>query len=195
MLHASNLAACPCFWRRLALNRAKLAMSSQATFQDAIATCTNWIRLWDDGELSDEVLADLVGKLVFDRDGARGFFVVSLTGESPLMDRLPEALIIQLRLVGESVVDLTARNLVMSTAMGIQHSRDNNQALLEGSLRVQRRSKELLSQLEPQLVKERVEEMLRGLDGKSEDINFFQRWGYDAQQKDAIKQMLLSIAL
>jgi hypothetical protein len=100
-----------------------------------------------------------------------------------------------LRLVGESVVDLTARNLVMSTAMGIQHSRDNNQALLEGSLRVQRRSKELLSQLEPQLVKERVEEMLRGLDGKSEDINFFQRWGYDAQQKDAIKQMLLSIAL
>jgi hypothetical protein len=170
-------------------------MSSQATFQDAIATCTNWIRLWDDGELSDEVLADLVGKLVFDRDGARGFFVVSLTGESPLMDRLPEALIIQLRLVGESVVDLTARNLVMSTAMGIQHSRDNNQALLEGSLRVQRRSKELLSQLEPQLVKERVEEMLRGLDGKSEDINFFQRWGYDAQQKDAIKQMLLSIAL
>ncbi len=170
-------------------------MSSKVTFQDAIATCTNWIRLWDEGELSDEVLADLVAKLVTDRDGARGFFVVALTGESPLMDRLPEALTIQLRTVGESVVDLTARNLVMSTAMGIQHLRDNNQTLLDGSLRVQRRSKELLLQLEPQLVKERIEEMLLGLEGKSEDMNFFRRWGYDDEQKAAIEQALISIAL
>jgi len=31
------------------------------------------------------------------------------------MDRLPEALVLQLRIAGEAVVDLTARHLGMST--------------------------------------------------------------------------------
>jgi hypothetical protein len=173
---------------------ANVSMSTPATFQEAIATSAEWIRLWDAEELSDEVLAELVGKLVTERDGARGFFVAALTGDSPLMDRLPEALILQLRQVGDGIVDLTARNLAMSTAMSIQHQRDNNQSLREGSLTVQRRSKELLSQLEPELVRKRLTTMLLGLEGKSEDMNFFERWGYDQEQKDAIKQILLSVA-
>lgn len=42
-----------------------------------------WLGLWENGELSDEVLADRVGELVQSRDGARGFFVVALAGDSP----------------------------------------------------------------------------------------------------------------
>jgi hypothetical protein len=169
-------------------------MSKSPSFQEAMAISAERIRLWDAGELSDEVLADEVGQLVSHRDGARGFFVVSLTGDSPLMDRLPETLVMQLRLVGMDVVDLTVRNLAMSTAMAVQHRRDQNQTLLEGSLRVQARSRDLLAQLEPCLVKEKLESLLAGLEGEGEEQTFYERWGYDEEQRQAIGTALLSVA-
>lgn len=95
----------------------------QPTFQQAMEITAQWLELWEHGELSDEVLADRVAELVASRDGARGFFVVSLAGDCPLMDRLPETLLLQLRLAGEGVVDLSARNLAMSTAMALHHQR------------------------------------------------------------------------
>ena len=65
-------------------------MSTPApSFEQAIEITAQWLRLWEEGELSDEVLADRFAELVASRDGARGFFVVSLAGDSPLMDRLP----------------------------------------------------------------------------------------------------------
>ncbi|MEB3183965.1 MAG: hypothetical protein VKN15_06205, partial [Cyanobacteriota bacterium] len=99
-------------------------MSAETTptapsFPQAMEIASHWLALWEAGELSDEVLADRVAELVASRDGARGFFVVSLSGDSPLLDRLPEPLLLQLRAAGEGVVDLTARNLAMSTAMAL----------------------------------------------------------------------------
>lgn len=169
-------------------------MAKPFTFPEAIALSSEWIRLWDAEELSDDVLADYVGELVSQRDGARGFFVTSLTGDSPLMDRLPEPLVFKLRQAGREVVDLTTRNLAMSTAMSVQHQRSQEKELLEGSLRVQSRSKELLRQLDPSLVKERLEDMLLGVKGEGEDQKFFERWGYDEQQKQVIAETLLSVA-
>jgi len=169
-------------------------MSKSPTFQEAMAISAEQIRLWDAGELSDEVLADEVGQLVSHRDGARGFFVVSLTGDSPLMDRLPEALVMQLRLVGMGVVDLTIRNLAMSTAMAVHHRRQEDQAMLDGSLRVQARSRDLLAQLDPSLVKEKLESLLAGLKGEGEEQAFYERWGYDAEQRQEIAAALLGVA-
>lgn len=169
-------------------------MSSLPTFQEAMAISAEKIQLWDAGELSDEVLADAVGELVSHREGARGFFVVSLTSDSPLMDRLPEALVIQLRLAGLGVVDLSVRNLAMSTAMAVVHQRQNNPTLLDGSLRVRARSRELLIQLDPCLVKEKLESMLAGLKGEGEEQTFFERWNYDEEQRQEIENALLTVA-
>ena len=171
-----------------------MLMSKPLTFQEAIAQSSEWIRLWDMEELSDDVLADYVGELVRDRDGARGFFVASLTGDSPLMDRLPESLVLKLREAGREVVDLTARNLAMSTAMTVQHRRTNELELLSGSEKVQSRSKELLRQLDPHLVKDKLESLLMGLDGEGEEQKFYERWGYDPEQKLEIHQVLVSVA-
>jgi hypothetical protein len=171
-----------------------MPMSKPLTFQEAIAQSSEWIGLWDAEELSDDVLADYVGDLVRHRDGARGFFVASLTGESPLMDRLPESLVLKLREAGREVVDLTARNLAMSTAMTVQHRRTNELELLSGSEKVQSRSKELLRQLDPHLVKEKLDSLLVGLDGEGVEKDFYERWGYDSEQKLEIKQKLLSVA-
>jgi hypothetical protein len=169
-------------------------MSKPLSFQEAIAQSTEWIRRWDQEELSDDVLADAVGEVVRQRDGARGFFVASLTSDSPLMDRLPEPIVYQLRLAGEGVVDLTVRNLAMSTAMGVHHKRQKDQALLDGSLRVRSRCLDLLRQLDPLQVKNRLEILLEGLNSRGEDKEFLDRWGYDEEQREGIRNAVDEVA-
>ena len=72
----------------------------QPTFQQAMEITAQWLGLWENGELSDEVLSDRVAEMVASRDGARGFFVVSLAGDYPLMDRLPDPVVLALRQAG-----------------------------------------------------------------------------------------------
>ncbi|MEO1003406.1 MAG: hypothetical protein AAFX65_09880 [Cyanobacteria bacterium J06638_7] len=167
----------------------------EPTFQQAMEITAQWLGLWENGELSDEVLADQVGQLVASRDGGRGFFVVSLAGDWPLMDRLPEPLVLQLRAAGAGVVDLTARNLAMSTAMAVHHQRSGDAHQQIGSERVRQRCTELLRQLEPQAVKERLETLLAAArDDRGEDVAFLNRWGYDAGQKQAITAAVEGVA-
>jgi hypothetical protein len=131
--------------------------SPQPSFQQSLAITGQWLELWENGELSDEVLADRVAELVASRDGGRGFFAVSLAGDSPLLDRLPEPLVLALRAVGAPVVDLCLRNLAMSTAMVLHHARSGDQQQQAGSERVASRCTELLRLLEPSQVKQRLE--------------------------------------
>jgi hypothetical protein len=167
---------------------------STPSFPEAMQISGDLVALWESGELSDEVMADRVGVLVASRDGARGFFVVALAGDSPLMDRLPEPLVATLRLGGEEVVDLTARNLAMSTAMVVQHRRNGDADQQAGSERVQARCTELLRQLEPSQVKRRLERMLTATAGLGEDVTFLQRWGYDSEQLQAIGVAIHAVA-
>jgi len=179
------------------LNGTPLAPS----FPQAMEIAAQWIGLWEAGALSDEVLADRVGELVASRDGARGFFVVGLTGEAPLLDRLPEPLVAALRQAGPGVVDLTARNLAMSTAMVLHHRRSGDLEHQAGSERVQWRSTELLRQLEPVAVKQRLETLLAAAAADAgaetvvaEDRAFLDRWGYDAEQRQAIAAAIEAVA-
>lgn len=164
------------------------------SFEAAMEAAVLWCGTWEQGDLSDEVLADKVAQLLTTRDGARGFFVVSLPAENPLMDRLPEPLLIALRAAGAEVVDLTARNLAMSTAMAVYHRRVGAEDQCIGSERVKRRSRELLQNLESEAVKLRLETLLAATDGIGSDVAFLDRWQYDAEQKAAIKAAVLSVA-
>jgi hypothetical protein len=164
------------------------------SFAEAMERSAQWLADWESGELSDEVLADRVGHLVTSREGARGFFVVALTGEVPLMDRLPEPLVFQLRAAGAGVVDLTVRNLAMSTAMALAHGRNGDSERQAASERVQTRSRELLRQLDPAQVRELVEALLAAArDGQGEEVAFLERWGYDPGQREAISTALESV--
>ena len=154
-----------------------------------------WMKQWDQDEISDEVMADRVGALVVSRDGARGFFVVSLAGDSALMDRLPDALLIKLREAGDGVVDLTARNLAMSAAMAVHHRNNNDDEQAAGSERVNQRCSELLRQLDSQRVKDRLEILLEAANhSRGEDLAFLERWGYDEHQKQAIGEAVQAVA-
>jgi hypothetical protein len=168
---------------------------SQPSFPQAMEIAAQWLGLWEAAELSDEVLADRVGSLVASRDGARGFFVVALAGDSPVLDRLPEALVGQLRDAGEGVVDLTARNLAMATAMALHHRRQGDVEQAERSERVRERSAELLRRLDPLLVKSRLDTLLLAArDGEGSDQSFLDRWGYDDDQRQAIAESVLAVA-
>lgn len=167
----------------------------EPTFQQAMEISAQWLRLWENGELSDEVLGDRVAELVASRDGGRGFFVVALAGESPLMDRLPEPLLLALRAAGEGVVDLTARNLAMSTAMAEHHRRSGDPDQSLASERVSSRCRELLQHLEPLQVKQRLERLLAAAqEGSGEDVSFLDRWGYDTHQRALIAAAVLAVA-
>jgi len=165
------------------------------SFPEAMERASLWLGLWEAGELSDEVLADQVGELVANRDGARGFFVVSLSTDSPLMDRLPEALVVALRAAGDGVVDLTVRNLAMSTAMALHHQRSGDPQQQARSQRVRERTTELLRQLQPELVKPRLETLLQAAgQATGSDQAFLERWGYDHEQRKAIETAVLAVA-
>ena len=188
--------------------------SPQPSFPQALAITGQWLELWENGELSDEVLADRVAELVVNRDGGRGFFAVSLAGDSPLLDRLPEPLVLALRAVGAPVVDLCLRNLAMSTAMALHHARSGDPQQQAGSERVASRCTELLRLLDPSQVKQRLESLWAAAqagesggnatsDGQAasaalgsieEDQAFLRRWGYDAEQRHAIACALEAVA-
>ena len=167
----------------------------EPSFQQAMEIAAGWLKQWDDEEMSDEVLADRVGELVASRDGARGFFVVSLAGDSALMDRLPEALVHKLQEAGDGVVDLTARNLAMSAAMTIHHRANGDDDQAAGSERVNVRCTELLRQLESPRVKERLETLLEAAaHNRGDDVSFLERWNYNASQKAAIAASIHNVA-
>ncbi|OUW50032.1 MAG: hypothetical protein CBD47_00760 [Synechococcus sp. TMED187] len=167
----------------------------EPSFQQAMEIAAGWLKQWDDEEISDEVIADRVGELVASRDGARGFFVVSLAGDSALMDRLPEALLIKLREAGDGVVDLTARNLAMSAAMVHHHQGNGDGEQAAGSERVNSRCIELLRQLESARVKVRLDTLLdAAAHNRGEDVSFLERWGYNDAQKAAIHAAINTVA-
>tara|TARA_B100001996_G_scaffold198317_1_gene151833 strand:+ start:1070 stop:1588 length:519 start_codon:yes stop_codon:yes gene_type:complete len=163
------------------------------SFEEAINAASLWCTAWEQGELSDEVLADRVSELLETRNGSRGFFAFSLSSNSPLMDRLPDALIFRLREAGEIVVDLTAKNLAMSTAMTLHHQRNKKPNQQAASENIQRRCIELLRLLEPHSVKERLESLLEATKGKGKDLDFLSRWNYDDAQKREIAKAINSI--
>lgn len=164
------------------------------SFKQAMNVTILWCNSWEKDELSDEVLADRIGELLKTIEGARGFFVVSLSIDCPLMDRLPEALIFQLRSSGQIVVDLTVKNLAMSSAMVIEHQKNNNSQQMQ-SERIRTRCIELLKLLDSNKVKTRLEILLEATKGNGKDLEFLNRWGYSNEQKQAISKSIYEVAL
>jgi len=168
--------------------------TKKPTFEQSMNAAMLWCNAWEEGELSDEVIADRVSELLQTREGARGFLAISMASDCPLMDRLPESLALQLRAAGEIVVDLTVKNLAMSSAMTVQHQRQQNSKQASGSERVKARCIDLLRALEPNAVKARLEILLKGIKDEGPDVDFLKRWNYDNEQKFAITSSIYSIA-
>ena len=163
------------------------------TFKEAMHASIIWCRSWENDEISDEVISDRIGELIKTVEGARGFFAVSLSLDCPLMDRFPDPLIFQLRSAGEIVVDLTVKNLAMSSAMIITH-RINKDPQGFQSERIKIRCIELLKLLDSTQVKKRLDVLLEATKGSGTDLKFLNKWGYNDEQINAISESIYEVA-
>jgi len=163
------------------------------TFKEAMQASMIWCKSWENDEISDEVISDRIGELIKTVEGARGFFVVSLSIDCPLMDRFPDALIFQLRSSGEIVVDLTVKNLAMSSAMIITHRKNKDLQEMQ-SKRIKIRCIELLKLLDSTMVKKRLEVLLEATKGNGTDLKFLKKWGYNDEQINAISESIYEVA-
>lgn len=165
----------------------------QISFEQAIALTQFLLSELEQEKLSETALGNAIAALVASENGARGFFVNYLTDSRAFADEPSEAVVQALRSSPAIVSELLVKNLAMSTAMILTHTRNENLDMAKSSEQVQRRTIQLirLTHLSPLLTK--VQELLKSIQtGGGQYQSFLERWGYDAEQKRAIQQALQS---
>ncbi|MEG3955379.1 hypothetical protein [Microcoleus sp. herbarium2] len=164
-----------------------LLASESITFEGAIELTESLLSLIEADQLSEADIEQAVRSLVKTQNGARGFFVTYLTDDRQEADHPSPGVVEALRSAPEIVAELLVKNLAMSAAMVVYHSRHQSQEMAAGSARVQKRSRNLIQILQMPACQTLASQMLESLqDGKGEYEEFFQRWGYDNEQKLAI---------
>jgi hypothetical protein len=167
-------------------------IKNDISFEEAIVLSE---QLLADPNLTAGKLKEQMIQLLQTSNGARGFWVTFLTGESPLADQPPHEIIEALEAVAVTTPQLNAelmvKNLVMSTAMAITHQRRNDPSQVAGSQRVAQRSLRLLQQWQSPIAQNIASEIyFSATTGSGSYANFLQKWGYDQEQLGAITNAL-----
>tara|TARA_B100000212_G_scaffold299070_1_gene243596 strand:- start:24 stop:551 length:528 start_codon:yes stop_codon:yes gene_type:complete len=171
----------------------KTTTSEKPSFYQSIDISNKWCMDWEEELLSDEVLADRVAELVKTKNGLRGFFAYALSDiNCSLLDKLPSPLIFKFAECGEQIVEITLKNLIMSSAQIINHQRDNNPDYEEISSNISDRCINLLKLLDTKLVSNKVSMILDNLDNLGNSINNSKN--YDLEQKEFIREKISKIA-
>ncbi len=175
----------------LTMLESAFAVPMTVTFEQAITLTQSLLDQLVANDLSDAELEVAVSQLVQHENGARGFFVSYLTDPRPLADTPSPGLIQALRSSPEQVAELLVKNLAMATAMAMTHRRNQNEDMAQGSDRVQQRVMGLIQQVQLPSVATKLAQMqvsLTTADGPYQ--TFLDRWEYDAEQRQAIAQVL-----
>lgn len=140
----------------------------------------------------DEIeIEQAVSKIVKTKNGGRGFFVAYLTSPLPLADQPSRGIINGLKSASEVVSELLVKNLAMSSAMAITHSRNNDLDNLQGSQKVLHRTCLLIQQVASDLVTQELKRLETTISNQQGDYDdFLERWGYDLEQQQAIQKAI-----
>ncbi|WP_013321224.1 hypothetical protein [Gloeothece verrucosa] len=168
-----------------------LTIPSSVTFEQAIELTQQLLEQISQGTSSQEEIETLVTDLVKTLNGARGFFVVYITGDYPLDDSAFQAVLSGLKTSPKIVSELLTKNVSMSTAMAITHTRNNDPELAQQSRDTQKRTVHLIQNL-PLLDLSQELDKLRETLEKDEGVyhEFLNRWHYDSEQRQAIYQVI-----
>ena len=171
----------------------KTIINQEPSFIQSINISKDWCKDWDNDLLSDEVLADRIKELLKTKSGTRGFFAYALSDSTcHLLDKLPSPLIFALRERGEYIVEITIKNLFMSSAQILNHKKDRNFEYAERSNNISDRCINLLKALDTKLVTGKINKMLSGIDNMGN--SFDNEVKYSAEQKDFIRDKVNEIA-
>ncbi len=144
-----------------------------------------------DSNPSEDLLESAIESLIQTMNGARGFFVTFLTGESKLADEPTTAVLKGLRSNPDAIADLMVKNIAMPTAMQLTHQRNGNADLAASSQLTQQRSIHLVQQLNCPEITQLLKSLQATLQNQSTDYqDFLDRWGYDEEQRLAIGQAI-----
>ena len=171
----------------------KTIISQEPSFIQSINISKDWCKDWEDDLLSDEVLADRIKELINTKNGIRGFFAYALSdSKCTLLDKLPTSIIFILRERGVDVVEITIKNLFMSSAQILNHQKANNVEYAEMSNNISERCINLLKELDTKLVTKEINKMLSEIDNMGNGFN--NQVKYTLEQKDFIREKVNEIA-
>jgi hypothetical protein len=170
----------------------QFSIPADVSFPQAITLAEEILALPVDGD--DVVQSQAIAALLQTANGARGFFVAFLTGASPLADAPTAGILRALRSAPATVADLMTKNLAMATAMQLTHAANGDREQAAGSARVQARSRTLIAALQLPVLQTQLQRLLDSTrhDG-GEYQEFLTRWGYDAEQRQAIQQVVAAL--
>jgi len=172
-------------------NESTLSVPENLSFEAALELTQDLLERVVMGTTTQSELQSAIAALVATENGARGFFVVYLGAEQPQMDEILETVVNALKTSPDVVSSLLVKNLAMSTAMAIAHRRNQKDDLATGSDRVRTRSLQLIQHLQTEQLKQQASELATSVATASGSYEaFLQRWGYDAEQRQAIAQAL-----
>ncbi len=168
-----------------------ISVPEAITFEQAIAFTQSLMTQMQADQISEAELEATLSDLLSSANGARGFFVTYLTDDCPLADQPSEAVIRALQASPQIVPELLVKNLAMSAAMAIAHRRNQNEAMAQGSDRVQVRTAQLIQKVQMAEVSEQAAQMREAAaTGSGIYQAFLTRWGYDAEQRQVIEQQM-----
>lgn len=166
------------------------------TFEEAIAQTQALLDRLEHGSLSEAELEQEIAQLVQTQNGARGFFVTYLSDERAIADEPTPAVTAALQSSPETVSELLVKNVAMSSAMAIAHRRNENEDLARGSDRVRSRSLVLIQQLNLPEIQTKANALRESsVTGVGAYQAFLTRWGYDAEQRQAIAEAMALVAV
>ena len=171
----------------------KTIINNNPSFKQSFYISKDWCKDWDDDLLSDEVFADRIKELIKTNEGTRGFFAYSLSdSKCTLLDKLPSSIVFTLRERGEHIVEITIKNLFMSSAQILNHQKDKNYEYAERSKNISDRCINLLKELDTKLVTKKINEMLSEIDTMGN--SFDNEVKYNTEQKNLIREKVNEIA-
>jgi hypothetical protein len=160
------------------------------TFESAIEEAQS---LLDSTTLPEAEMIARTKTLLETETGARGFFVVFLTGNAPLADQAPDWLLSLFAKGPDLVAELLVKNLAMSTATALAHEAQGNPEQADGSRQVAQRTTAILQALRHPpfgpvpVLEQKTTAMLQTLRQEQGPYrSFLDRWGYDSSQRQAI---------
>lgn len=164
------------------------------SFEDAITLTQSLLVEMEQETLSESEIEQTIAALAASENGARGFFVTYLTDVRSLADHPSSAIVQGLRSSPEIVSELLVKNLAMSAAMILTHTRNQNPEMAQGSERVQRRTIHLINLVKLAIVETKLQTLSESITtGTGVYQSFLKRWGYDADQQNAIDQALQQV--
>lgn len=161
--------------------------STKSSFPQAIAATQALMEQMAANQLSEAQIEQQISALLQDKSGGRGFFATYLTSELPVADRPCKGVIEGLKSSIALTTELLVKNLAMSSAMVVVHARNGDRDNLEGSRRVERRTKHLIRQVDLPAIATELQKLQQTITAQSGEYTaFLNRWDYDLEQKQAI---------